>query len=131
VKREVFGEGPVALWTSVLPRAQSVAVEAGYRVSGRFGWGSGSSLARWAVVAEGLPDRDGKQWFRAYVVPKSDVERDLESWKPMGLEAPRASTMQSPTSLSQGTAASNILLCNPRRPARFRRNLGCFSIKSD
>jgi indole-3-acetate monooxygenase len=87
VKREVFGDGPVALWTSLLPRAQSVAVEAGYRVSGRFGWGSGSSLARWVVVAEGPSDRDGKQWFRAYVVPKSDVDCDLESWKPMGLEA--------------------------------------------
>jgi indole-3-acetate monooxygenase len=87
VKQEVFGDGPVALWTSLLPRAQSVAVEAGYRVSGRFGWGSGSSLARWVAVAEGLPDRDGKQWFRAYVVPKSDVDCDLESWKPMGLEA--------------------------------------------
>ena len=50
VKQEVFGDGPVALWTSLLPRAQSVAVEAGYRVSGRFGWGSGSSLARWVVM---------------------------------------------------------------------------------
>jgi indole-3-acetate monooxygenase len=39
------------------------------------------------VVAEELPDRDGKQWFRAYVVPKSDVDCDLESWKPLGLEA--------------------------------------------
>jgi indole-3-acetate monooxygenase len=87
VKQEVFGDGPVALWTSLLPRAQSVAVEAGYRVSGRFGWGSGSSLARWVVVAEGLPDRDGKQWFRSYIVPKSEVDCDLESWKPMGLEA--------------------------------------------
>ena len=87
VKQEVFGDGPVALWTSLLPRAQSVAVEAGYRVSGRFGWGSGSSLARWVVVAEGLPDRDGKQWFRSHIVPKSEVDCDLESWKPMGLEA--------------------------------------------
>jgi indole-3-acetate monooxygenase len=68
-------------------RAKSVAVEAGYKLSGRFGWGSGSSLARWVVVAEELSDRDGKQWFRAYVVPKSDVDCDLESWKPMGLEA--------------------------------------------
>jgi indole-3-acetate monooxygenase len=87
VKQEVFGDGPVALWTSLLPRAQSVTVEAGYRVSGRFSWGSGSSLARWVVVAEGLPDRDGKQWFRSYIVPKSEVDCDLESWKPMGLEA--------------------------------------------
>jgi indole-3-acetate monooxygenase len=87
VKQEVFGDGPVALWTSLLPRAKSVSVEAGFRVSGRFGWGSGSSLAGWVVVAEGLPDRHGKQWFRSYIVPKSDVDCDLESWKPMGLEA--------------------------------------------
>ena len=82
VKREVFGDGPVALWTSLLPRAQSVAVEAGYRVSGRFGWGSGSSLARWVVVKEGLPDRDGKQWFRA--VCPAQVGRRL---RPRKLEA--------------------------------------------
>ena len=87
LKQEVFGDGPVALWISLLPRAQSIGVPAGFRVSGRFGWGSGSSFARWVVVAEGLPDRDGKQWFRAYVVPKSDVDCDLDSWKPMGLEA--------------------------------------------
>jgi alkylation response protein AidB-like acyl-CoA dehydrogenase len=87
VRQEVFGDGPVALWTSLLPRAKSVSIEAGFRVSGRFGWGSGSSFARWVVVAEGLPDRDGKQWFRSYIVPKSEVDCDLESWKPMGLEA--------------------------------------------
>ena len=87
VKEEVFGDGPVALWASLLPRAQSITIEKGFRVSGRFAWGSGSSLARWVVVTEGLPDRDGKQWFRSYVVPKSDVDCDLESWKPMGLEA--------------------------------------------
>jgi indole-3-acetate monooxygenase len=130
VKQEVFGDGPVALWTSLLPRAQSVAVEAGYRVSGRFGWGSGSSLARWVAVAEGLPDRDGKQWFRAYVVPKSDVDCDLESWKPMGLEATASIDYAISDKFVPAYRTFEFLLCKRRRPTRFRPNLGCFSIKS-
>jgi hypothetical protein len=94
----VFGDDPVALWTSLLPRAQSIAVEAGYRVSGRFGWGSGSSLARWVMVAEGLPDRDDKQWFRAYVVPKT-LTATLKGGSRWGSSRPPASTMQSATKL--------------------------------
>ena len=126
VKREVFGEGPVALWTSVLPRAQSVAVEAGYRVSGRFGWGSGSSLARWAVVAEGLPDRDGKQWFRAYVVPKSDVERDLESWKPMGLEATASIDYAISDKFVPRHRSVEYPFVQPETPGAFSTQLGVF-----
>jgi indole-3-acetate monooxygenase len=126
VKREVFGEGPVALWTSVLPRAQSVAVEAGYRVSGRFGWGSGSSLARWAVVAEGLPDRDGKQWFRAYVVPKSDVERDLESWMPMGLEATASIDYAISDKFVPRHRSFEYPFVQPETPGAFSTQLGVF-----
>ena len=36
-KQEVFGDGPVALWTTLMARAQSTSVQGGYRVSGRFG----------------------------------------------------------------------------------------------
>jgi len=124
VKQEVFGDGPVALWTSLLPRAQSVAAQGGYRVCGRFGWGSGSSLARWVVVAEGLPDRDGKQWFRAYVVPKSDVDCDLESWKPMGLEATASIDYAISDKFVPAYRTFEFLLCKRRRPTRFRPNLG-------
>ncbi len=83
----MFGEGPVALWTTLLEGARSTSAPGGYRVSGRFGWGSGSSFASWVVVNEGFPDRFGKPWFRAFIVPKSDVDCDPESWRPMGLEA--------------------------------------------
>ena len=31
-RREVFGNGPVACWGTLLPKARSVAVEAGFRV---------------------------------------------------------------------------------------------------
>ena len=43
-KREVFGEGPVALWTTLMTGAQSTAVHGGYRVSGRFALGIGKLL---------------------------------------------------------------------------------------
>ena len=86
-KLEIFGEGPVALWTTLLEGARSTSTPGGFRVSGKFAWGSGSSFARWVVVNEGFPDRYSKPWFRGFVVPKADVDCDLESWRPMGLEA--------------------------------------------
>ena len=84
-RQEVFGSGPVAVWASLLPRARSTAVDGGYLVSGSFGLGSGSSLARWVLVAEELPDREAQQWFRAYIVPKEDVDIKTDSWDAMGL----------------------------------------------
>ena len=59
-----------------------------------------------------------------------EVDCDLESWKPMGLEATASIDYVISDKLSRATAASNILLCNPRRPTRFRHNLRRFSIKS-
>ena len=43
---EVFGNGPVACWATLLPKATSVGVKDGFRVSGNFAWGSSSSLSR-------------------------------------------------------------------------------------
>jgi len=84
---EVFGEGPVACWATLLPKAKSVEVAGGFRVSGNFSWGSSSSLARWVLVAEPLDDRAGQQWFRAHLLPKDDVEIKEGSWDVMGLRA--------------------------------------------
>jgi alkylation response protein AidB-like acyl-CoA dehydrogenase len=84
---EVFGDGPVALWTTLLEGARSTPAVGGYTVSGRFGWGSGSSFAGWVVVNEGFADNHGKPWFRAFVARKSDVDLDPDSWRSMGLEA--------------------------------------------
>ena len=43
--REVFGNGAAACWATLLPKAKSVEVKGGFRVSGNFAWGSSSSLA--------------------------------------------------------------------------------------
>jgi len=84
---EIFGNGPVACWATLLPKARSVAIKGGFRLSGNFSWGSSSSLARWVFVAEPIADRDGRQWFRAHLVPKEDVEIKEGSWDVMGLRA--------------------------------------------
>lgn len=86
-RREIFGSGPVAIWASLIPCARSEPAEGGHVLSGSFAWGSGSSCSDWAIVAEPLPERTDGQWSRAYVVPKSDVAIDPDSWNPMGLKA--------------------------------------------
>ena len=86
-RQEVFANGAVPMWIGLVPRATSEAAAGGFRVSGQFGWGSGSSLADWVLVTEALPERDGLQWFRSYVLPKSDVQIVPGSWQPLGLKA--------------------------------------------
>jgi len=84
-RKELFGNGPVACWATLLPKANSIEEPGGYRVSGNFAWGSSSSLSRWVMVPSRLPDRDGKQWFRAHLLPKEDTEIKEGSWDAMGL----------------------------------------------
>ncbi len=87
LREEVFGAGPVSCWASLLPRGRSTPETGGFRLTGAFGWGSGSSMSQWVVVTAPLPDRDGFQWFRAHVVPKADVNLKEGSWDVMGLKA--------------------------------------------
>jgi len=68
-----------------LPKATSVAEKGGFRVSGNFAWGSSSSLSRWVLVPARLEDRDGKQWFRAHLLPAEDADIKEGSWDVMGL----------------------------------------------
>ena len=44
--QEVFGNGPVACWATLLPKATSVEEQDGFCVSGSFSWGSSSSFSR-------------------------------------------------------------------------------------
>jgi indole-3-acetate monooxygenase len=84
---EVFGEGPVSIWTSLLPKATSAPVDGGYRVAGAFSMGSGSAHARWLVIPAPLPDRDGAAWFRGHILRKDDATIRPDSWDVMGLRA--------------------------------------------
>jgi indole-3-acetate monooxygenase len=86
-RAEVYGEGPPAFFTSLLPRGRETPVDGGYRLSGRYSMGSGSALARWVVVPATIGDRDGKPWQRAFVLPKAQADLEPGSWDVMGLRA--------------------------------------------
>jgi indole-3-acetate monooxygenase len=86
-RHEIFGDGSVAFWATLLPKASSVEEEGGYRVSGNFAWGSSSSLSSWVMVPARLEDRDGQQWFRAHILPKEDAAIKEGSWDVLGLRA--------------------------------------------
>ena len=82
---EVFGNGPAACWATLLPKANSVEEQGGFCVSGHFSYGSSSSFSRWVMVPSRLTERDGKQWFRAHILPREDVHIKEDSWDAMGL----------------------------------------------
>jgi alkylation response protein AidB-like acyl-CoA dehydrogenase len=69
----------------LLPKANSVEEQGGFCVSGHFSYGSSSSFSRWVMVPSRLTERDGKQWFRAHILPREDVHIKEDSWDAMGL----------------------------------------------
>lgn len=87
---EMFGEHPAILAGQFSPKAPSAAVDGGYKVSGRYSFGSGSGHADWIgggsieMDGDGLRMVDGKPVIRAYFVPRSEVEF-LGGWDVMGL----------------------------------------------
>jgi indole-3-acetate monooxygenase len=85
-REEVFGHGPVACWAALAPNAQATPEAGGYRVSCPGAFGSGSSLASWVLVATNAGD-PGAGEYRAFLVPKAEVEIKEGSWDVMGLRA--------------------------------------------
>jgi alkylation response protein AidB-like acyl-CoA dehydrogenase len=86
-RAEVFGQGPVACWAALVPNAASTSTTGGYRVSGNWTYGSGSSCARWVSVTSLSKDAEGGNVYRAYLIPKEDVELRDGTWDTLGLRA--------------------------------------------
>jgi len=83
---EVFGHGPVTCWAALAPNAVATPEAGGFRLDCPGAFGSGSSLASWVLVASNLEDA-GAGEYRAYLVPKAEVELKEGSWDVMGLRA--------------------------------------------
>jgi len=83
---EVFGQGPVSCWTSLLPKAVATAEPGGFRVSCPGSFGSGSSMSSWVLVTANTGGA-GEGRYRAFVLPKTEVEITEDSWDVMGLRA--------------------------------------------
>jgi indole-3-acetate monooxygenase len=83
---EVFGHGPVSCWTSLLPKAVATAEPGGFRVTCPGTFGSGSSLSSWVLVAMNTGGASEGR-YRAFLLPKAEVEIKAGSWDVMGLRA--------------------------------------------
>lgn len=91
VAREVYSD-PDTLMTGVYaPTGRAERAEGGFRVSGRWQWGSGSQNAQWVMggcnlVENGEPMRDHRGAPRIHMVlmPQSDV-RFIDTWHVSGL----------------------------------------------
>lgn len=90
---EIFGGEPKGITAGmIVPTGSGVAVDGGFRVSGRFQFASGSAHASWIGVGfvvhdengEPIIDADGQPDCRIAFVPRSEVEF-LGNWDVMGM----------------------------------------------
>ena len=91
---EVYGDGPdtVCAGTAVQGGGEAVPVKGGYRVSGRWSFGSGCMEAAWMlgsfqILDDGQPRRgaDGKPLYWRGVFPRAEAEIVPGSWDVTGL----------------------------------------------
>jgi alkylation response protein AidB-like acyl-CoA dehydrogenase len=83
--KRVFDGPGVILAGGYTPRGEAQRVPGGYRVHGRFKFGSGCRHATWIVAASPLPRPDGSSELRAFCLPPERVEIH-DNWRAAGLE---------------------------------------------
>jgi 3-hydroxy-9,10-secoandrosta-1,3,5(10)-triene-9,17-dione monooxygenase len=87
-QEEVWGrDNRVLISSSYMPVGKVTRVEGGYRLSGRWGFSSGSEHCDWAFLGAFVPGLDGKPPdMRTFLVPKGDY-RIEDTWHVSGLKA--------------------------------------------
>ena len=91
--KTIFADGPTPLAGQFTPRGTAVADPAGYRVSGKYSFGSGSHQSTWIggaamVLKNGatVPNALGAPTTIGYFVPRGNVEF-AGGWDVMGLQS--------------------------------------------
>jgi alkylation response protein AidB-like acyl-CoA dehydrogenase len=85
---DVWAATPDAKVSGVLaPTAESVKVDGGFRVTGRWFWNSGSWHADWAVLGLPIVDQDGEPVDQGLaLVPRADLDLQ-ETWFVAGMKS--------------------------------------------
>lgn len=79
---DVYGQDPDTLVSSAYaPVGKVEIVEGGFRLSGRWGWSSGSDHCTWALLGAIVPG----EGYRTFLVPRTDYVVE-DTWQVMGLE---------------------------------------------
>lgn len=99
-QQDVWGDDTsVLISSSYMPVGKVEPVEGGYRLSGRWGFSSGSRHCRWAFLGGMVPPASGGEWpdYRTFLVPIADYEI-VDNWNVSGLE---------------GTGSNDIVIAEP------------------
>jgi len=81
-QQDVWGEDiHTRISSSYAPLGKVTEVEGGFRLSGRWGWSSGSDHCTWIFLGAICPDGG----FRSFLLPRSDYEI-VDTWHSMGLQ---------------------------------------------
>lgn len=87
-QQDVWGDDDSTLISSsYMPVGKAVPVEGGYRLSGHWGFSSGSKHCKWAFLGTMVPpQQDGEAPdYRTFLVPRGDYEI-VDNWNVSGLE---------------------------------------------
>lgn len=81
-------DSSVLISSSYMPVGKVTRVEGGLRLSGRWGFSSGSKHCQWAFLGAMVPPAEagGAPDYRTFLVPRHDYSI-LDNWNVMGLEA--------------------------------------------
>ncbi|MFY7836810.1 MAG: flavin-dependent monooxygenase [Novosphingobium sp.] len=86
---EVWGEDTSTLVSSSYqPVGKVTPVEGGFRLSGRWGFSTGSVHCKWVVLGALVPPSEpgGAPDMRAFLLPRADYTIDTDSWHVFGLQ---------------------------------------------
>ncbi|MGI9281082.1 MAG: flavin-dependent monooxygenase [Endozoicomonas sp.] len=86
--QDVWGEDTsVLISSSYMPVGKVEHVEGGFKLSGRWGFSSGSKHCDWAFLGAMVPPKNPGEApdYRTFLVPRSDYEI-LDNWNVMGLQ---------------------------------------------
>lgn len=88
-QQEVWGTDSSTLASSSYqPVGKVTPVEGGFRLSGRWGFSTGSVHCKWVILGAMVPpaqEGDAPD-MRAFLLPRSDYTIDTESWRVFGLQ---------------------------------------------
>ncbi|NLR73308.1 flavin-dependent monooxygenase [Novosphingobium sp. ERN07] len=86
---EVWGEDTSTLVSSSYqPVGKVTPVDGGFRLSGRWGFSTGSVHCQWVVLGALVPpaEHGGAPDMRAFLLPRADYTIDTDSWHVFGLQ---------------------------------------------
>ena len=88
-QQEVWGEDPAMLVSSTYqPVGKVTHVEGGFRLSGRWGFSTGSTHCGWVLLGAFCPPKDDgtPMEMRTFLLPRSDYAIDEDAWHVFGLQ---------------------------------------------